>query len=158
MALKRFVSGMVRRTLLTPATGKIHVKQKKLQTLTRIGRDNERRLHIRRDANCPAVMYLTIRNAREHFAINGMVVNISEGGCLITSAGFPWRDDVLDADGADGDDFPRISEVVRVHLPWTETTVGGLIKKQGNHTLRIQFDFSLRSNLVDRIARMTPAK
>lgn len=134
------------------------MKQKKLQTLTRIGRDNDRRLHVRRDANCPAVAYMTIRKTGEHFAINGLVVNISERGCLITSGAFPWRHDVLDAHGVGGINFPRISEVVRVHLPWTDTTVGGIIVRQGNHTLRIQFDLSLPSDLVDRIGRMTPAK
>ncbi|PWW01663.1 hypothetical protein DFR52_102326 [Hoeflea marina] len=134
------------------------MQHKKLHNLTRIGRQEDRRHYFRRDANCPAVVAMSTRDTQGQFSAGGLVVNISEQGCLITSGAFPWRDDVLDAGSDAPAGFPRIAEHVQIFLPWTGTTIGAVIKEQGNYTLRLQFVTLMPELLVDRIARMTPAR
>lgn len=134
------------------------LQQKKLHNLTQLGREDDRRRYFRRDANCPAVVSMSTRHSEERFTVTGLVVNISEQGCMITAGALPWRDDVLEAGRDESLFFPRIAERVQIQLPWTGTKVNGVVKQQGNHTLRIQFIALLPEMLVDRIARMTPAK
>jgi|GEM_PF-762284 len=124
--------------------------------LTRIRGTAEKRVYFRRDANCPAIALLRVRHYNEHFAAVSHLVNIAEDGCLLSSYTYPWRDDPLHDGRIEGLWFPRIADEVRVHIPWTNSTIDGAISKQGNYTLHIAFTDLLPSGFVDYVASLNP--
>lgn len=124
--------------------------------LTRIRGDAEPRVYFPRDANCPAIAHLKVRHFNEHFSAPSHLVNIAENGCLLASHKYPWRDDPLHDGRIEGFWFPRIADEMRVHFPWAQATFGGIVKKQGNYTLRIEFVDLLPTGFVDYLASLDP--
>lgn len=114
----------------------------------------EKRQHHRRDAACPATARLWVASPLRDFVVRGRLVNISESGCMIGAKQFPWTDDALGEASGETGKFPEITEHILVHLPWTDTTLKGEIRRRGPFSLHIQLVTQIPSRLVDRIARM----
>lgn len=124
--------------------------------LTRIRSASEPRVYFPRDANCPVVTYLRVRHFNDQFSCTGHLVNIAENACLVASDKFPWRDDPLHDGRVEHYWFPRIADEVLVAIPWAHSQFPGIIKKQGNYTLRIDFMDLVPRGLVEHIASLEP--
>lgn len=128
--------------------------RKKLYALTQVGRKEDRRQYRRREAYCPVVARLELRRLNQVFDAPCSLINISESGCLLYSNGFPWRDDDL-GDQRDAEtSFPRLSDHVRIFVPWIGVSMDGTIIQQGQYTLHVKFEELAASSVVNRIARI----
>lgn len=114
----------------------------------------ERRTDVRFDANCPAIVELNFNDGRRYFALTGVLVNISESGCLVSSDNMPWKG--RDAERLQTYVFETIRDKCRVYLPWSNTHCTGNIKRVGAFTLALEFDARLQDECVQRIAKLEP--
>lgn len=115
----------------------IHEGSLRRYGLTQLGNETKRRIY-RRDAKCPVIVHPRTIRDRPRRAVAGLVVYISEDGCLITSDHFPDR--VVD---------------LYIIFPGLKAKVFGKIRSQGDYTLSVQFSQRLPEDIVDRIARVT---
>lgn len=109
--------------------------------LTHLRRKPNRRFHVRRDANCPVVTHVRLKDVHGRVAVPGWLVNISEQGCLITS-----------------DYFPEKIEDIYLIIPGFGSKVMGTVRNQGEFTIHVEFATTLTSAIVDKVARLTPVQ
>lgn len=105
--------------------------------LTQLGAKADRRIFLRRDANCPIIAHVRRRNSDEHIAVPCWLVNLCEDGCLVTS-----------------DYFPSRVEDIYIVVPGLGSKVHGKARSQGNYTLNVKFSTLLTSDIVDKIGRI----
>ena len=106
--------------------------------LTRIGQKAERRMHFRRDANCPVITHVRRRGQGRRRQVPGWLVNISEEGCLITSDHFE----------------PDLSDLYLV-VPGFSTKLFGKVVNQGEFTVNMSFSEPITAEMVSKAARLT---
>jgi len=111
--------------------------QSKRHALTQLGNLAGPPAYARRDANCPVITHVRIRNGDEHVAVPSWMINISEDGCMVTS-----------------DYFPKKAEDVYIIIPGLGSKVHGKARKQGNFTISVKFTTLLTADIVSKISRI----
>ena len=107
--------------------------------LTRLGDNFGRRAYYRRDANCPAGLIYKLVETSAYAQTAAWISNISEGGALLLVEGI----------------FGEI-ENLYVILPGVHAKIACRPIRQGDFTVAVEFESTLASALVDRIAAMEP--
>jgi hypothetical protein len=110
----------------------------KRYALTLIGDRTDRRIFYRRDANCPVITHIRVKNEEERVQIPAWLVNICEDGCLVTS-----------------DYFPQRADDVYMIVPGLGSKVFGTVRNQGRYTINLQFPTRLTAGIVEKISRLT---
>ncbi|OCW58190.1 hypothetical protein [Hoeflea olei] len=111
--------------------------QSRKYALTQIGDQKDRRIHSRRDANCPIIVHAKKRTGDSTVAVQSWLVNLSEEGCQVAS-----------------DHFPRNVHEVYVIIPGLGSKVHGNVVKQGDFTLHVAFTTALTAQIVDKVGRI----
>ncbi|WP_422370112.1 hypothetical protein [Hoeflea sp.] len=112
--------------------------QGKRHALTRLGEaSSERRVHFRRDANCPVIAHARNREGESRIAVPCWMVNLSEEGCLLTSDHFP----------------PRIIDIYLI-IPGLGAKVHGVARTQGEYTVNVRFTAKLTADVINKVARI----
>ncbi|WP_290775820.1 hypothetical protein [Hoeflea sp.] len=114
--------------------------------------ESDRRLHTRMDANCPVVLEIYFSDKAQYISVIGRLINISIGGCLITSEYLPWRN--VDPDRVDEIVFSRFESICRIYLPWSNLHRISTIRRVGVFTTAVEFDQQLDEKRVETIAAM----
>lgn len=116
----------------------------------------ERRIDVRYDANCPAIVELNFVDGVTYFALTGVLVNISVQGCLVSSDNMPWKH--IDAEKLKTSIFDIIIDKCRVYMPWSNTHQTGEIRRVGTFTMALKFEETLPEELVLHIAEREPSE
>lgn len=112
--------------------------QGKRHALTQLGdAPREKRVHFRRDANCPVIAHARNREGENRIAVPCWMVNLSEDGCLLTSDHFP----------------PRIIDIYLI-IPGLGAKVPGIARTQGEYTVNMQFSAKLTADIINKVARI----
>jgi hypothetical protein len=112
--------------------------QPKRHALTQIGDANDkRRVYPKRDANCPVIAHVAIRESEGRIAVPCWMVNLSEDACLITSDHFPRR--VID---------------VYLIIPGLGAKLHGIARNQGEFTLNLKLTTKLPAGLISKVSRI----
>ncbi|PHR22114.1 MAG: hypothetical protein COA37_12615 [Hoeflea sp.] len=104
------------------------------------------------DANCPVVLEIYFSDKAQYISVIGRLINISIGGCLITSEYLPWRN--VDPDRVDEIVFSRFESICRIYLPWSNLHRISTIRRVGVFTTAVEFDQQLDEKRVETIAAM----
>lgn len=110
----------------------------KRHALTQIGdADDKRRVYFRRDANCPVVAHVAVRDSDDRIPVPCWMVNLSEDGCLLTSDHFP----------------PKVIDVYLI-IPGLGAKVHAIARNQGEFTLSLKLTTKMPRELISKVARI----
>ena len=109
--------------------------------LTRVGENFSRRAYYRRDANCPACLIYKLAGSSTFAQTRAWISNISEGGALLLVEG-----------------FSEVIDDLYVVLPGMRAKIPGKAVRQGEFTVAVEFELTLDSALVERIAAIEPRR